>query len=141
MVLMFQASDVIDKFISGQFFQNLRSFSCIQFNSFKFFLLFLQSFLQSCIFINQLKHPLLILLFSQFIFLFIFIELVKKLFNFSVELIDEGSSFCFFPGKFFEFLLVTVLIVVKTVLNGEDVFIDGHSVGKKLHKLNCTFSS
>ena len=41
MVLMFQASDVIDKFISGQFFQNLRSFSCIQFNSFKFFLLFL----------------------------------------------------------------------------------------------------
>ena len=63
------------------------------------------------------------------------------MFNFFVELVDEGSSFHFFPRKFFEFLLVAVLVVVKTVLDGEYIFVDGHSVGKKLNKQRCTFSN
>jgi hypothetical protein len=57
------------------------------------------------------------------------------------QAVDEGGAFIPLSGEFLYFLLVVLLVVIESVLDGEDVLVDGYSVPEKLSVCNCTFSS
>lgn len=135
MVLVLQGHDHLDLLVTLQGSKFFGEFSVGKFEVFELFVLELELFLQFRLLLEQLMHlsRFACLEYSD-VFFFLF-QLVLHLLDSLGQSLNQGLPFLLLRNKLFDWFFLFILVIIESVLDRQNIFVDWHPITEKLFQL------
>lgn len=129
---MLYYGDVVYQLVAGHLLDLLKELAALLLDGLQLVFFLLERTLQRGFLVDELEPVILMGLGAFSVVFLVAVGLVQKFLNSFGQTVDQSAPLLLLSHKFFDLLLIGVLVVVESILDGQDVLVYRDSVSEEL---------